>query len=243
VAATGFCNEGIIHRVLVRPLAEKGIDFIIPAHNEMATIGNLICTIRRWPLAGRIVVVDDDSSDETFVRAQEASPDTLVTVYQDMGKTGAVLAGLKHVSGEFVFIMDGDWRGFSPSFFDAVLQMSGKDGTFYAAGGYWFLRRKFLECLTECRYFYPDEWIVFQFQEAGLDVTVTDFLPRGMEHCVAYRHAPEGRYWAHPERHNSIPPNIYTPRPVFIRPAKPSPVSGEVRAVPSTKGLGLNLSL
>jgi hypothetical protein len=219
------------------------IDFIIPAHNEAATIGNLIRTIRRWPLAGKIIVVNDDSSDETFARAQEACPDVLVTVFQDMGKTGAVLAGLKHASSKFIFVLDGDWKNFEPSFFDVVLQMSGGDGAFYVAGGWWFLRREFLERLTECRYFYPDDWIIYQFQEAGLDVTLTDFLPSGMEHCVTYRHVVEGKYWGHRERHNSIPPNIYTPRSVFVRPAKLSPVTGEVPDVSSTKGLGLNLSL
>jgi glycosyltransferase involved in cell wall biosynthesis len=219
------------------------VDFILPCHNEERTIADLIRVIRRWPLAGKIIVVNDDSSDRTLVRAREASPDTLVTVYQDMGKTGAVLAGLKHVSGEFVFIMDGDWRGFSPSFFDAVLRMSGRDGAFYSAGGYWLLRREFLARLGDCKFFYPDDWVIYQFQEAGLDVALTDFLPSGMEHCVTYRHVVEGKYWGHRERHNSIPPNIYTPRPVFVRPAKLSPVTGEVRAVPSTKRLGLRVSL
>jgi glycosyltransferase involved in cell wall biosynthesis len=219
------------------------VDFILPCHNEERTIADLIRTIRRWPLAGKIIVVNDDSSDETFARAQEACPDVLVTVFQDMGKTGAVLAGLKHASSEFIFVLDGDWRNFEPSFFGVVLQMSGSDGAFYRAGGWWLLRREFLERLAECRYFYPDDWLLYQFQEAGLDVTVTDFLPSGMEHCVTYRHAVEGKYWAHPGRHNSIPPNIYTPRPVFIRPAKPSAVTGEVPAVSSTKGFSLRVSL
>jgi hypothetical protein len=226
------------------PLDADSIDFILPCHNEERTIADLIRVIRRWPLAGRIVVVDDDSSDETLARAREASPDTLLTIYQDWGKLGAVLAGLKHVSSEFAFVMDSDWKNFEPSFFDAVLRMRGKDGTFYAAGGYWLLRRKFLECLTECRYFYPDDWIIYRFQEAGLDVTVTNFLPSGMEHCAGvYRHVVEGRYWRHQERHNSIPPGPYTPRPVFIRPAKPSPVTGEVPVVSRAKGLGLKVSL
>jgi glycosyltransferase involved in cell wall biosynthesis len=225
------------------PLDVDSIDFILPCHNEERTIVDLIGTIRRWPLAGKIILINDDSSDETFARAREASPDTLLTIYQDLGKSGAVLAGLKHVSSEFVFVMDGDWRNFEPSFFDAVLQMSGRDGAFYSAGGYWLLRREFLERLAECRYFYPDDWIIYQFQEAGLDVALTDFLPSGMEHCVTYRHVVEGKYWAHPRRHNSIPPNIYTTRSVFIRPAKSSQVTGEVRAVPNTKGLGLRVSL
>jgi hypothetical protein len=219
------------------------VDFILPCHNEERTIADLIRVIRRWPLAGKIIVINDDSSDQTLERAQEAGPDVLETIYQDMGKTGSVLAGLKHASSTFAFIMDADWRNVSPDFFDAVLQMSGGDGAFYVAGGWWFLRREFLERLTECRYFYPDDWIIYQFQEAGLDVTLADFLPSGMEHCVTYRHVVEGKYWGHRERHNSIPPNIYTPRPVFVRPAKLSPVTGEVPDVSSTKGLGLNLSL
>jgi glycosyltransferase involved in cell wall biosynthesis len=225
------------------PLDADSIDFIIPAHNEAATIAALIRTIRRWPLAGKIVVVDDDSGDQTLARAREVSPDTLLTIYQDMGKTGTVLAGLKHTSSEFIFVMDGDWRNFEPTFFDVVLRMSGRDGAFYSAGGYWLLRRKFLECLTECRFFYPDDWLLYQFELSGLDVTVTDFLPRGMEHCVIYRHVVEGKYWAHPRRHNSIPPNIYTPRSVFVRPAKLPPVTGEVPVVPSVKGFGMKVSL
>jgi hypothetical protein len=36
-------------------LDADSIDFILPCHNEAATIADLICTIRRWPRAARSV--------------------------------------------------------------------------------------------------------------------------------------------------------------------------------------------
>jgi hypothetical protein len=223
------------------PLDVDSVDFIIPAHNEAATIADLIRVIRRWPLAGKIVVIDDDSVDWTFKCAREAGPDVLETVFQDRGKTGAVQAGVKYTCSEFVACMDGDWRNFGPDFFDGLMERSGRDGIYLSSGGYWIFRRELLDRLSDCNYFYPDQWLINQAQESGQDVVVTSYLSEGMTDCrEIYRHIGGLRYYGNPERHDSRAPY---PQSAFAKVIKPVAVVDEAHVVPIAKGLGLNLSL
>jgi len=93
------------------------ISVIIPAYNEGDNISNTIEeTIRVFEEVGNkyeIIVVDDGSDDDTFLKAKKAKDNNnCVKVIRcsdtNMGKGFAIKSGFKHVSGDLVVFMDAD---------------------------------------------------------------------------------------------------------------------------------------
>ena len=93
------------------------ISVIIPAYNESDNISNTIEeTIKIFEELGskyEIVVVDDGSEDDTFLKAKKANGNSnYVKVIRcsetNRGKGFAIKNGFKHVSGDLVVFMDAD---------------------------------------------------------------------------------------------------------------------------------------
>jgi len=93
------------------------ISVIIPAYNEGDNIENTIKeTIKVFEEVGseyEIVVVDDGSEDDTFLKAKKAKGNNnFVKVIRcgeiNMGKGFAIKSGFEHVSGDLVVFMDAD---------------------------------------------------------------------------------------------------------------------------------------
>ena len=83
---------------------------IIPAFNEARTIGRVVEGIRGS--VGRVLVIDDGSTDETAVRARAAGAEVIRHVTTS-GKGTAVRTGLVHVLGgdcTHVLTLDGDMQ-------------------------------------------------------------------------------------------------------------------------------------
>ena len=80
---------------------------VIPAFNEEPAVGPLVAALRAGGNWGEIIVVDDGSSDATAERAREAGA-TVVRHPYNKGNGAAVKTGIRHASGEFVLIVDGD---------------------------------------------------------------------------------------------------------------------------------------
>ncbi|MDP6579009.1 MAG: glycosyltransferase family 2 protein [Vicinamibacterales bacterium] len=80
---------------------------VIPAFNEAAVIGQVVTALKTAASWHEVIVVDDGSNDDTSARAREAGA-TVITHPYNKGNGAAVKTGLRHASGDFILISDGD---------------------------------------------------------------------------------------------------------------------------------------
>ena len=90
------------------------LSVIIPCFNEIATIDNIVSSVRNSPWQDKqIIVVDDCSTDGTREKLENeiyASGliDTLLLHDENRGKGAAIRTGLQAVEGDVVIIQDAD---------------------------------------------------------------------------------------------------------------------------------------
>jgi glycosyltransferase involved in cell wall biosynthesis len=88
------------------------LSVVIPAYNEEDTILEVIERVLRQGCVREIIVVDDGSTDNTAVMLSSInSPDVPVQIIKhssNQGKGMAIQTALRHVTGDFVLIQDGD---------------------------------------------------------------------------------------------------------------------------------------
>src|SRR5690606_23657737 len=83
------------------------LSIVIPAKDEMSTIGSLVAGVReRYPEA-EIVVVDDGSTDATGVLAETAGA-RVVRHPESLAKGAAVKSGDRAATGDILCFMDED---------------------------------------------------------------------------------------------------------------------------------------
>jgi glycosyltransferase involved in cell wall biosynthesis len=80
---------------------------VIPAFNEAPSIGPLIGELREAAHWHEILVIDDGSPDDNGRRAAEAGARVIRHPY-NKGNGAAVKTGIRHATGTFVLIIDGD---------------------------------------------------------------------------------------------------------------------------------------
>jgi glycosyltransferase involved in cell wall biosynthesis len=80
---------------------------VVPAFNEGAAVAALIAQLRAAAAWHEILVVDDGSSDDTSVAAAAGGARVIRHPY-NKGNGAAVKTGLRHATGTFVLIVDGD---------------------------------------------------------------------------------------------------------------------------------------
>ncbi|MBH63959.1 MAG: glycosyltransferase [Alphaproteobacteria bacterium] len=95
------------------------LSVIVPAYNEEATIVELLERVRRQRIEGtelEIILVDDCSVDGTraLIESRPDLYDQFVALPENLGKGGAVKAGLEAASGTFVIFQDADLE-YNPS--------------------------------------------------------------------------------------------------------------------------------
>jgi glycosyltransferase involved in cell wall biosynthesis len=83
------------------------VSVIIPAMNEGAAVGDVVRELARTAAWREILVIDDGSSDDTAAQAEAAGARVLRHPY-NKGNGAAVKTGIRHASGEYVLIVDGD---------------------------------------------------------------------------------------------------------------------------------------
>lgn len=116
-------------------LARKGttsISVVIPAHNEEATVGDIVRTIRTQlvedvPLIDEVLVVDSRSTDSTAKVASVAGA-TVVAEQHVLdhlpamrGKGEALWKGLASSTGDIVVFVDGDLHDFTSDYVTGLL--------------------------------------------------------------------------------------------------------------------------
>jgi glycosyltransferase involved in cell wall biosynthesis len=87
------------------------VSFIVPVHDEEATIRLVLERLILLPLRPEIIVVDDGSTDATPQILEgwcDEHPETTVITQPNRGKGAAVRAGIDRANGDFVVIQDAD---------------------------------------------------------------------------------------------------------------------------------------
>jgi glycosyltransferase involved in cell wall biosynthesis len=87
------------------------VSFLMPAHNEAATIVAVLDAVTALELDRQIVVVDDGSTDGTgdlVERWREGRDDVVLIRQAQRGKGAAVRAAIPHADGDICVIQDTD---------------------------------------------------------------------------------------------------------------------------------------
>ena len=85
----------------------SAVSVIIPAMNEGAAVAGVVRGLGALASWREILVIDDGSSDDTAAQAEAAGARVLRHPY-NKGNGAAVKTGLRHATGEYVLIVDGD---------------------------------------------------------------------------------------------------------------------------------------
>lgn len=88
---------------------------IIPAYNEAARIGAVLEIVTKVTEIDEIIVVNDGSQDETAAVARLCPHVRLIEMGQNVGKGGAMWAGIKATMADTLLFLDADLIGLSPS--------------------------------------------------------------------------------------------------------------------------------
>ena len=99
---------------------EARLSVIIPARNEMETIGSLVTTVLALYPHAEIIVVDDGSSDSTGPRA-EASGARVIRHPESLGNGAAVKSGARAATGDILCFLDADGQH-EPGEIDGLLK-------------------------------------------------------------------------------------------------------------------------
>src|SRR3989338_7300520 len=112
---TGTIMHTETSMVNINQSAPERLSIIIPVYNEAAHIRSVIDTIRMVILPNdirkEIIIVDDKSTDGTDAILQKYANEPDIKLFrheQNLGKTAAVLLGVKHASGSIIVLQDGD---------------------------------------------------------------------------------------------------------------------------------------
>lgn len=97
------------------------VSAIIPAYNEEKTIGNVLRTVKIISLINDIIVVSDGSTDDTANIARNYGA-YVVELQENVGKGGAIKAGLEVCNSDIILLLDADLIGLNTSHvFDLLL--------------------------------------------------------------------------------------------------------------------------
>jgi glycosyltransferase involved in cell wall biosynthesis len=87
--------------------APEATSIVIPAFHESSAIAAVVAALRAAGPWHEIIVVDDGSSDDTGGQAAAAGATVLRHPY-NKGNGAAVKTGVRHASGDYILIVDGD---------------------------------------------------------------------------------------------------------------------------------------
>jgi len=89
----------------------KKVSVVVPAYNEEDIIGDIIQritdTLTKTEYSFEVIVIDDGSTDETWVQAEEAGA-TVIRHPYNIGLGAAIKTGIRNAQGEIILILDAD---------------------------------------------------------------------------------------------------------------------------------------
>lgn len=104
-----------------RSLEQPRVVAIIPAYNEEATIASVIAAAKVVPLIDDVIVVSDGSIDKTAQIAKTAGAH-VIELETNVGKGGAMKAGIDCADAEIYLFLDADLVGLTPAHIEALLE-------------------------------------------------------------------------------------------------------------------------
>lgn len=123
-----FARSAFPLDVLVGSKAGRTVTACIPAHNEGRTVALVVEAVRRPHVADgggsglvdEVLVVDDGSLDDTAAAARAAGARVL-SLPEQVGKGGAMRAGLEEADGELIVYLDADVENTTGEFVSAMV--------------------------------------------------------------------------------------------------------------------------
>ena len=95
------------------------VSFLVPAHNEATTIGEVLQRIAALELEAQVIVVDDGSTDETSAIAERCG--ARVIRQENRGKGAAIRAAIPLIDGDIAVIQDADME-YDPAEVPALIE-------------------------------------------------------------------------------------------------------------------------
>jgi glucosyl-3-phosphoglycerate synthase len=129
---SSWCDHTLTELLAAKAASGLTVSLVVPARNEAATVGDVVTRVREalvetTDLLDEIVVIDSDSTDDTFVvardagavvhRAAEIRPDLGVAV----GKGEAMWKSLFVTKGDLLVFMDADLLDWDTHFVPGLL--------------------------------------------------------------------------------------------------------------------------
>lgn len=95
---------------------------VIPARDEASRIGAVLKAVLRARLIDEVIVVDDASGDNTAEVAGKFEGVKVVRFATNLGKAGAMEAGVGSTEAEIIAFIDADLVGLAPEHVDAIVR-------------------------------------------------------------------------------------------------------------------------
>ncbi len=97
------------------------ISCILPSYNEESTIKKVIETIKKVKTIDEIIVVDDGSTDNTYVNAKQLGVE-VIRHEKNKGKGAAIKTGIHASKGDILLFLDSDLCNLSPKKITSIIQ-------------------------------------------------------------------------------------------------------------------------
>jgi len=95
---------------------------VIPAHDEEARIASVLRAVVKARLVDEVIVVDDGSSDHTADTAGDFKGVRVVRFDRNLGKAGAMQAGVGATEAEIIAFIDADLVNLQPEHVDLIVR-------------------------------------------------------------------------------------------------------------------------
>ena len=121
----------------------QSLSIVVPVYNEEDNVHPLVEQVHEAMQAyahpWELIIVDDGSSDATWLRLKEARERfgdhvRAFELNRNFGQTAAMQAGLDHVRGELVVTMDGDLQNDPKTYPCSLMSCSSKIWIWFRAG-------------------------------------------------------------------------------------------------------------